>query len=137
MTRHTLSNWKTQGNINSVLLYDAEVWTLTKTLMKRLGAFEMCLYRRILRISYTEHIINVEVLRRIGKETETSFTIKKRKIEYVYHLMMHYKYHLLQLIIQRKMKSKRGSRSRRHSAKFTPIVWFAMGPIIQKCRKQN
>ncbi|XP_072402422.1 uncharacterized protein [Diabrotica undecimpunctata] len=53
-----------------VLLYGMEAWTMTATLMKKVEAFEMWAYRRILRISWTEHVTNEEVLRRIGKERE-------------------------------------------------------------------
>ena len=46
----------------STLLYGAETWTITKTLTKRINAFEMWTYRRMLRISWEEHKSNEEVL---------------------------------------------------------------------------
>lgn len=112
-----------------VLLYGAEAWTLTEALMKRLEAFEMWVYRRILRISYTEHITNIEVLRRMGKEKEISLTVKKRKLEYLGHLMRHDKYRLLQLIVQGKIDSKRGPGRRRHSWLHNLRQWFGMTSI--------
>ncbi|CAG9837495.1 unnamed protein product [Diabrotica balteata] len=53
-----------------ILLYSVEAWTLTETLTRKLEAFEMWVYRRILHISWTEHVTNIEVLQRIGKEKE-------------------------------------------------------------------
>ena len=45
----------------SVFLYACESWTLTADLQRRIQAMEMRCYRRLLNISYTEHITNVEV----------------------------------------------------------------------------
>ena len=36
------------------LFYGAETWTITKSLLSRLDAFEMWVYRRVLKISWTE-----------------------------------------------------------------------------------
>ncbi|CAG9826896.1 unnamed protein product [Diabrotica balteata] len=63
----------------STLLYGMESWTLTETLMKRLEAFEMWIYRRVLRISWVDRIRNEIVLLRIKKSTEITKTIKIRK----------------------------------------------------------
>lgn len=41
-----------------VLLYKVETWTLTETTIKSLEAFEMWVYRRLLKISWVEHIKN-------------------------------------------------------------------------------
>ncbi|CAG9829543.1 unnamed protein product [Diabrotica balteata] len=77
-----------------------EAWTMTATLMKKVEAFEMWAYRLILRISWTEHVTNEEVLRRISKEREVGISIKKRKLEYLGHVMRQNKYRVLQLIVQ-------------------------------------
>ena len=46
----------------STLLYGAETWTITKTLTKRIDAFEMWTYRWMLRISWKEHKSNEAIL---------------------------------------------------------------------------
>uniref|UniRef100_A0A8D8UNP4 Craniofacial development protein 2 n=1 Tax=Cacopsylla melanoneura TaxID=428564 RepID=A0A8D8UNP4_9HEMI len=71
----------------SVLLYGVESWTLTDTILKKIEAFEMWTYRRILKIKWTDKITNEEVLRRLNKEREIIFTIKKRKLEFFGHIM--------------------------------------------------
>src|SRR3984893_3122645 len=52
--------------VYSILLYDNECWTLSTAMSKRLEAVEMWFCRKILRISYTRHITNEEVLNRMA-----------------------------------------------------------------------
>lgn len=108
--RHNISPTKNAAAkmlLFPVLLYGAEAWTIMETLMKKLEAFEMWVYPRILKISWATHT-NVQVLRRMGKQKEISFTIKKRNLKYFGHIMRHDKYRILQLITQGKIESKRG-----------------------------
>ncbi|CAG9833668.1 unnamed protein product [Diabrotica balteata] len=109
-----------------ILLYSVEAWTLTETLTRKLEAFEMWGYRRILRISWTEHVTNIEVFQRIGKETNIANTIKQRKLEYLGHILRHDKYRLLQLIVQGKIDSKRGPGRRRYSWLQNLRKWFGL-----------
>ena len=89
----------------SVLFYGAETWTLTKATSAKLEAFELWLYRRILRIPWTQKVTNVEVLRRVNKRTELINTVMCRKLQYFGHIMRNQKrYELLQLILQGKIE---------------------------------
>ena len=49
----------------SIFLYACESWTLTAEIEKRTLAFEMRCYRRLLNISYQDHVTNEEVRRKI------------------------------------------------------------------------
>ena len=89
-----------------VSLYGVRAWTLTETLIRRLKAFEMWIYWRILRISWIEHTTNKKVLRRMDKTKEVTFTVKRRKMEYLRHIMRNNKYRLLQLILQGKVDGR-------------------------------
>ena len=51
-----------QTCVFSVLMYAAETWTLRKADLRRLDAFEMCCYRRLLGIRWFHRITNEEVL---------------------------------------------------------------------------
>ncbi|XP_026687311.1 uncharacterized protein LOC113471983 [Diaphorina citri] len=82
----------------STLLYGAEVWTLKKNNEKNINAFEMWCYRRMLRIPWTDKVTNVEVLRRMDKIMELEYTIKKKKLEYLGHILRGPKYKLLNSI---------------------------------------
>ena len=70
----------------SIFLYACESWTLTAELEteKRTQAFEMRCYRRLLNISYKDHITNEEVRRKIqaaiGEYDELLTLVKKRKL---------------------------------------------------------
>lgn len=111
----------------SVLLYGVESWTLTETSLKKIEAFEMWLYRRILRISWVDHVTNAEVLRRMNKTTELIYTIKSRKLQYLGHIMRNEnRYGLLQQILQGKVNGRRGPGRRRISWLKNLRTWFSM-----------
>ena len=70
------------------LFYGAETWTIAKSLLSRLDAFEMWIYRRVLKISWTENITNEEVLRRMGtgseiQDEETTIYRTYNKTQYI------------------------------------------------------
>ena len=71
----------------SVTLYASETWTMRKEDVKRLEAFEMWLWRRMEKISWTEHISNEEVLRMVGEERSILATIKKRQRNWIGHIL--------------------------------------------------
>ena len=56
--------------ILSTFLYACESWTLTAEIGRRRQALEMRCYRRLLNISYKDHVINEEVRNRIQNATE-------------------------------------------------------------------
>lgn len=92
----------------SVLLYGVEGWTLKISAINKLEAFEMWLYRRILKIPWTAKMTNEEVLTRVNRERQLFETIKKRKTAYLGHIMRNEKYQFLQLMIEGKIEGKRG-----------------------------
>ena len=49
----------------SIFLYACESWTFTAELPRRIQATEMRSYRKILRISYKDHVTNEEVYAKI------------------------------------------------------------------------
>ena len=75
-----------QCYILPTLFYGSETWTVTKSLLSRLDAFEMWVYRRV---SWTEKITNEEVLRRMGTDREIERQFKTRKLQYLGHLIRH------------------------------------------------
>ena len=56
--------------ILSTFPYACESWTLTTKIERRVQALEMRCYRRLLNISYKDHVTNEEVRNRIQKGTE-------------------------------------------------------------------
>lgn len=87
----------------------------------------MWCYRRILKISWVDRITNDAVLRRMGKEREIINNVKKRKLEYLGHVMRNeQRYNLLQLILQGKIFGKRGPGRRRISWLQNLRKWFSL-----------
>ena len=71
------------------IFYGADTWTITKSLLFRPDAFEMWIYRRVLKISWIENITHEEVLRRMGTGREIVRQFKTRKLQYLGHLIRH------------------------------------------------
>ena len=60
-----------------------ETWTYSIAIDHKINAFEMFCYRRMLRISWTSHTTDIDVLQKIGvKETTMLNTLKNRKLSY-------------------------------------------------------
>ena len=71
----------------ATLLYGCETWTLTNNITKRIVAFEMWSYRRMLKISWTDKITNETIVKMIkSKSTQLENIIKLRKLRYFGHL---------------------------------------------------
>lgn len=109
-----------------VLMYGHEGWTLTKAMEKRLTAFEMWLYRRMLRIPWTDRIRNTEVLSRMDTEVQILNTVKSQKLQYFAHVIRNEKYRLLQLIMEGKIEGKRRPGRRKTSWLKNLREWFGM-----------
>ena len=69
-------------------------------MVNKISAFELWVYRRMLRISWMDHVTNVEVLRRMNTEAELMMLVKKRKLTYFGHVMPIEKCNLLHVIIE-------------------------------------
>jgi len=52
------------------VLYGSETWTLQKEDIRRLEAFEMWIWRRMMKVSWTEHKTNKELLQMVDTKTE-------------------------------------------------------------------
>ena len=75
--------------ILSTFLYVCESWTLTAEVERRIQALEMRCYRRLLNISYKDHVTNEEVRNRIqnaiGVHDDLTMA-KKRKLRWYGHI---------------------------------------------------
>ena len=63
----------------SVLSYGCETWTYSKAIDHKINAFEMWCYRRMLRISWTSHTTNIDVLQKIGVKETTMLKFEAAK----------------------------------------------------------
>ena len=76
--------------ILSTFLYACESCTLTAEIERRIHVLEMRCYRRLLNISYKDHVTNEEVRNRIQNETgvhdDLLSMVKKRKLRWYGHI---------------------------------------------------
>ena len=63
----------------SVALHGAEIWTIRAAYQKHMESFEMWCWRRMEKISWTDHVRNEEVLLRVKEERNILHEIRKRK----------------------------------------------------------
>ena len=98
-----------------VFLYACESCTLTAELKKRTQAFEMRCYRRLLNISYKDHVTNEEVRRKIQaaiEEYDELLTlVKKRKLRWLGNVSR--SSGLAKTILQSTVKGKRGRQKKK------------------------
>ena len=70
-------------------LHACETWTLTAELEKKIQATEVIYFRRLLGISYRDHVTNEKVRNRIRQAIgpyEDLTTVKKRKLRWYGHI---------------------------------------------------
>ena len=71
----------------STLMYAAETWIINVADMKKIEAFEMWCLRKMLKVSYTEHRTNEEVMRVARHKRSLKTEILKRKARYLGHTL--------------------------------------------------
>ncbi|KAI0238997.1 Tctex1 domain-containing protein 1 [Lamellibrachia satsuma] len=76
--------------VMSIFLYACETWTLSADLQKKIQAMEMRCFRKILHISYKDHVTNDAVRNKIkqaiGPYDDLLTTVKKRKLKWYGHV---------------------------------------------------
>ena len=107
--RRLLLGWKTMTNLDSifksrditlptkvhlvkpmifpVVMYGCESWTIKKTECKRIDAFELWCWRRLLRVPWTARRSNLSILKEISPEYSLEGLMLKLKLQYFGHLM--------------------------------------------------
>ena len=68
-------------------MYGAETWTLHGTDQKHLESFEMWCWRRMEKISWSDHVRNEEVLLGVNEQRNILHEIRKRKANWVGHIL--------------------------------------------------
>ena len=71
----------------STLTYGCECWTISAQMEERLKAAEMWFLRRMLRISYIDHVTNETVLIRANTTRKLMKIIRRRQLEFLGHVM--------------------------------------------------
>ena len=70
-----------------VVMYKCESWTIKKAECRRIDAFELWSWRRLLRVPWTAWRFNQSILKEISPEYSLEGLILKLKLQYFGHLM--------------------------------------------------
>ena len=122
MARSTIENmttiWKSQTICKSLKLriaratafavatYGCESWAYSKKVTKKIEAFEMWTYRRLLRVSWRQHKTNAWILEQLRTKPMLVKQMRKRKMKHFGHIIRHNS--LEKTIIQGITAGKRG-----------------------------
>src|SRR5574341_494194 len=70
-----------------VVMYGCESWTIKKAEHQRIDAFELCCWRRLLRVPWTARRFNQSILKEICAEYSLEGLMLKLRLQYIGHLM--------------------------------------------------
>ena len=95
--------------VTSIFLYACESWSLTAELQRRIRNMEIRCFRKILRISYQDHVTNEEVHAKIqqaiGPHEDLLTMVKRHKLQWYVHVS--HSSGLAKIILQGTMKGGR------------------------------
>lgn len=125
----------------SILLYGCESWTLTAESENKIQAFETKSFRKILGISYKDHVTNKEVIRQIesltGPQEPLLATVKRRKLTWFGHAIRHDS--LSNTIIQGTIEGcrKRGRQRKRWSDNIKEWTQMSTDDLLRTARDRT
>ena len=71
----------------AIVMYGCESWTIRKAEHRRIDAFELWCWRRLLRVPWTARRSNQSILKEISPEYSLEGLMLKLKFQYFAHLM--------------------------------------------------
>ena len=102
--------------------------TAKDKLQKRLQSAEMWFYRRMLRVSWIDHISNSEVLSMAGRERKLIQAVRRRQLQFLGHVLR--KQELEDVALTGKIE---GKRTRVHGHQRSDRIWY----LKKKKKLQN
>ena len=76
-----------KATVYPMFMYGCESWTIKKAEHRRIDAFELWCWRRLLRVSWTAKRSNQSTLKEISPEYSLEGLMLKLKLQYFNHLM--------------------------------------------------
>ena len=76
-----------KGTVFPVVMYGCESWTVKKAERRRIDAFELWCWRRLLRVPWTARRSKKSTLKEINPEYSLEGLMLKLKLQYFGHLM--------------------------------------------------
>ena len=107
--------------------YGAEGWTLTKADEKRIQSAELWIYRRMLRVSWTEHRTDDSILTELGTTRQLLGFVVRRKLSFFGHTIRDGGCELVKCMIQGKVSGKRRRGRPKTSYSSNITKWTSVG----------
>ena len=76
-----------KARVFPVVMYGCESWTIKKAEHRRIDAFALCCWRRLLRVPWTARRSNQSILKEISPGISLEGMMLKLKLQYFGHLM--------------------------------------------------
>jgi len=89
----------------SVVLYGSETWTLRQEDIRGIEAFEMWICRRMMKIPWTQHASNEQILGMVDESRSLMESLRKRQKNWIEHILRHDS--LLQKVIEGRFQGKK------------------------------
>ena len=70
-----------------VVMYGCESWTIKKVELRKIDAFELWCWKRLLRVPWTARRSNQSILKEINSDYSLEGLMLKLKLQYFYRLM--------------------------------------------------
>ena len=83
----TLPKPPAKAMVLPVVMYGCESWTITKAECQRIDAFELCRWRRLLRVPWTARGSNQSILKEMSPGCSVEGLMLKLKLQYFSYLM--------------------------------------------------
>ena len=82
------SIWKDRGvTMETIVLYGAETWTMRKHERRKIDAFELWCWRRVLRVSWMERNTNIWIIENIKPEWTLESRVPRAALSYFGHVV--------------------------------------------------